>query len=174
MAQDRNKHEGATSIIRIAGKDINGSYKMIRGLMQIKGIGHGMARALAISYENEYKVSKETELKDLSDAQVAQLEAMIKDPQKLKNIPKFMLNRRKDSETGEDMHMIGVDLTVKNRQDVDNMIRIQAWRGHRHQYGQKVRGQRTRSTGRTGATMGVMKKSAEAQAKAAQSQADKK
>ena len=72
------------------------------------------------------------------------------------------------------MHMIGVDLTVKNRQDVDNMIRIQAWRGHRHQYGQKVRGQRTRSTGRTGATMGVMKKSAEAQAKAAQSQADKK
>jgi small subunit ribosomal protein S13 len=174
MAQDKNKHEGATSIIRIAGRDINGSYKMVRGLMQIKGIGHSIARALAISYENEYKISKETELKDLSDAQVAQLEAMIKEPQKLKNIPKFMLNRRKDNETGEDMHVIGVDLTVKNRQDIDSMIKIQTWRGHRHQYGQKVRGQRTRSTGRTGATIGVMKKSAEAQAKATQSQQEKK
>ena len=174
MAQDKNKHEGATSIIRIAGRDINGSYKMVRGLMQIKGIGQSIARALAISYENQYKISKETELKDLSDAQVAQLEAMIKEPQKLKNIPKFMLNRRKDNETGEDMHVIGVDLTVKNRQDIDSMIKIQTWRGHRHQYGQKVRGQRTRSTGRTGATIGVMKKSAEAQAKATQSQQEKK
>ena len=60
MAQDKNKHEGATSIIRIAGRDINGSYKMVRGLMQIKGIGQSIARALAISYENQYKISKET------------------------------------------------------------------------------------------------------------------
>ena len=32
-------------------------------------------------------------------------------------------------------------------------------RGFRHQYGQKVRGQKTRSTGRTGSTVGVVKKS---------------
>ncbi len=171
--QEKAKHEGATSIIRIAGRDINGNFKMVRGLMQIKGIGYGMARAIAMSYENEYKISQETALKDLTDPQVAQLEGMIKEPQKLKNIPRFMLNRRRDSETGEDIHVVGVDLTVKTRQDIDNMIKIQTWRGHRHQYGQKVRGQRTRSTGRTGATIGVMKKAAEQQVKAAQT-AEKK
>ncbi|HUB92463.1 MAG TPA: 30S ribosomal protein S13 [Candidatus Saccharimonadales bacterium] len=166
--QEKGKHEGATSIIRIAGRDINGSFRLVRALMQIKGIGYSMARAIAMSYEKEYKISQETYLKDLSDPQVAQLEAMIKEPQKLKNIPRFMLNRRKDFETGEDMHVVGVDLSVKVRQDVDQMIKIQSWVGHRHQYGQKVRGQRTRSTGRTGATIGVMKKAAEAQMKAAQ------
>lgn len=166
--QEKGKHEGATSIIRIAGRDINGNFKIVRGLMQIKGIGYSMARALAISYEKEYKISQETMMKDLSDPQVAQLEALIKEPQKLKNIPRFMLNRRKDSETGKDMHVVGVDLAVKVRNDIDNMIKIQTWRGHRHQYGQKVRGQRTRSTGRTGETIGVMKKAAQAQMKESQ------
>ena len=171
MAQEKHekgKHEGATSIIRIAGRDIDGNYKIVRGLMQIKGLGYGMAHAIAMAYEREHKISQETMMKDLSDPQVAQLEAFIREPQKLKEIPRFMLNRRKDFETGDDMHLVGIDLAVKTKQDIDNMIRIQTWRGHRHQYGQKVRGQRTRSTGRTGATIGVMKKAAEQQAKAAQ------
>ncbi len=176
MAQDKQekgKHEGATSIIRIAGRDINGNFKIVRGLMQIKGIGYSMARALALSYEREYQISQETAMKDLSDPQVAQLEALIKEPQLRKDIPRFMFNRRKDFETGEDIHLVGVDLTVKVRQDIDNMIKIQTWAGHRHQYGQKVRGQRTRSTGRTGATIGVMKKTV-VQAQAAAKAEDKK
>ena len=48
------------------------------------------------------------------------------------------------------------------------------WRGFRHTYGQKVRGQRTRSTGRTGMTVGVLRKSimkAAGPAQAAQAQA---
>ncbi len=166
--QEKGRHEGATSIVRIGGRDINGNFKLVRALTQIKGIGHGMAHALAKAYETEHGVSQETCLKDLDEVQVAKLEAIIKEPQKIKEIPRFMFNRRKDPETGEDMHMIGVDLTVKVKQDIDNMIKVQSWAGHRHQYGQKVRGQRTRSTGRTGATVGVMKKAAQAQAKEAQ------
>ncbi len=172
MAQEKGKHEGATSIIRIAGRDINGNFKIIRGLMQIKGIGYSMAKALALAYKNEYKISEETMMKDLSDPQVVQLEAMLKEPQKIKEIPKYMLNRRKDPETGEDVHMVGVDLSVKVKQDIDHMIKIQTWVGHRHQYGQKVRGQRTRSTGRTGETIGVMKKTVQAQAQQAAKQGE--
>jgi small subunit ribosomal protein S13 len=47
---------------------------------------------------------------------------------------------------------------VQTRQDIEDMIKQQTYVGFRHQYGQKVRGQRTRSTGRTGATVGVTKK----------------
>ena len=49
------------------------------------------------------------------------------------------------------MHVVGTDLIVQTKQDIDDMVKQQTWVGFRHQYGQKVRGQRTRSTGRTGA-----------------------
>ncbi len=171
---EKGKPEAATSIIRIGGKDINGNFKIVRGLMQIKGIGYTMARALALEYGRGQGVSEETRFKDLSDPQIAQLETLIKEPQNIKAIPRFLLNRRKDSETGSDMHLIGTDLAVKNRQDVEAMVRIQTWRGHRHQYGQKVRGQRTRSTGRTGATVGVMKKTVQAAAQEAKKASEEK
>ena len=45
---------------------------------------------------------------------------------------------------------------------------IRCYRGIRHEQGQKVRGQRTRSNGRTGLTVGVIKKTAIAAAKAAE------
>ncbi len=40
------------------------------------------------------------------------------------------------------------------------MKMIRCYRGIRHEQGQKVRGQRTRSNGRTGLTVGVTKKAA--------------
>jgi small subunit ribosomal protein S13 len=46
-------------------------------------------------------------------------------------------------------------LTVKS--DIDLMKEIKCWRGIRHMLGLKVRGQRTRTTGRTGITVGVKK-----------------
>ncbi|NLE05551.1 MAG: 30S ribosomal protein S13, partial [Crenarchaeota archaeon] len=35
---------------------------------------------------------------------------------------------------------------------------IRSWRGYRHAYGLKVRGQRTKTTGRAGKSLGVKKK----------------
>lgn len=63
------------------------------------------------------------------------------------------------------MHLVGTDLMVKNKDDVENAIKAQTWRGYRHQFGQKVNGQRSRSTGRTGETMGVTKKKLESEIK---------
>ncbi len=161
--KDRKDKEHKTakvevSIIRMAGRDINGNYNVVRGLMQIKGIGYNMARAIAKGYSSANKIPEDTKIGALSDEQIAKLEALIKEPAK-SGMPVYMLNRRKDPETGEDMHIAGTDLIVKIRQDVDLGIRTQTWVGSRHQYGQRVRGQRTRNTGRTGTTIGVMKKS---------------
>ncbi len=153
-------------IIRMSGRDIRGSYSIIGALMQIKGLGYNMARSLALAVERQYGIKMNTKIGTLSEEQTGKIEQIMKDPSKA-GVPKFMLNRRKDVDTGINTHFVGTDLIVSVKQDIDRDIRAQTWRGFRHMYGQKARGQRTRSTGRTGATVGVTKAKVEAAAKPA-------
>ncbi|MCL5101934.1 MAG: 30S ribosomal protein S13 [Candidatus Marsarchaeota archaeon] len=157
--QHGKKEGGArlTSVIRIAGKDVNGSLSVERAIDSVKGIGRDMARAMSHVMETKLNIDPSVEIGSLDEQEMAKLEGLIKDPAKY-GIPKFMLNRNKDFETGKDLHVVGNDLIFANRQDISRDVTLRTWRGVRHQYGQKVRGQHTRSTGRTGATMGVTKK----------------
>ena len=82
-------------------------------------------------------------------------------------IPPWMVNRPHDWETGVDLHLYSSDVDLRLRDDINRMKMIRCYRGIRHEQGQKVRGQRTRSNGRTGLTVGVIKKTAIAAAKAA-------
>jgi small subunit ribosomal protein S13 len=167
QGRDRDqKQQHATSIIRIGGRDINGELGIERALLHIKGISHDMSHAVSYAIQQKFGIEKNATLGSLSENQIESIESVIKDPVKY-GIPAFMLNRRKDAETGMDIHLIGNDLQFSTRQDVSRDIAIRDWRGYRHQHGQKVRGQRTRSTGRTGATVGVMKKAAKQQLAAA-------
>ncbi len=152
------KKEVLTSIIRLSGKDVNGSLPIQRAIDQVKGVGAGMAHCLTFAIETKLKIPSSSTLGSLTEQQVESIEALIKNPGQY-GIPTYLLNRRKDMETGKDMHLVSNDLLFATRQDVTRDIAMKSWRGHRHQYGQKVRGQRTRSTGRTGATIGVVKKS---------------
>lgn len=166
-APQREQHKGdELGIIRMAGRDIRGSHSIIGALMQIKGIGYNMAHAIALAVERQHGIKMTTKIGTLSEQQTQQIETMMRDPSK-SGVPNYMLNRRKDIETGADFHVIGVDQTVAVRNDIDRDIKNQTWRGFRHMYGQRVRGQRTRSTGRTGATVGVTKAKVEAAAKPA-------
>ncbi len=153
----QKKEAEAVNIIRMSGRDINGSLDIANAIRQIKGIGTNLATALASVIEAKLSIEKHTAIGSISEDKLAQVESVIKDPAKY-GIPHYMLNRRKDPETGADLHLVGTDLTVKTRQDIDSDIKIGAWRGYRHQFGQKVRGQRTRSVGRTGEIVGVTKK----------------
>ncbi|MDE1851337.1 MAG: 30S ribosomal protein S13 [Candidatus Micrarchaeota archaeon] len=150
----------------MSGKDINGSFRIPKALNQIKGIGKNLANALALSIARTHGITQDMKIGALSEEQLAKIESVIRDP-KAAAIPSFMFNRNKERDTGADMHLVGTDLIVKVRNDIENDIKTLTWRGSRHRYGQKARGQRTRSTGRTGATIGVMKKTVEAAAKAA-------
>jgi len=49
-------------------------------------------------------------------------------------------------------------VTMVRDDDINMMRKIRCYKGIRHETGQKVRGQRTKSTGRTGSTVGVSKK----------------
>ena len=154
----------ATNIVRIAGRDINGEYDITAALRHIKGISHNLASAIALVTERKFGIKENETIGSLSEEKLGQLETVIKEPGKF-GVPVFMLNRRNDIDTGLDLHFVGTDLIVKIKQDIDNGIKLQSWIGFRRQYGQKVRGQRTRSTGRTGRTVGVTKKKIQEEAK---------
>ncbi|MEM1557154.1 MAG: 30S ribosomal protein S13 [Thermoproteota archaeon] len=139
-------------IVRIAGTDCDGKRKVLDGLSMIKGVGWSLARALCISLN----IPMDTRLGYLTEEEVARIEAALNNPKSL-NIPTWMFNRRKDLITGEDKHLITSELELTQKMDIERMIKMKSWKGVRHSLGLKVRGQKTRTTGRTGPPVGFMK-----------------
>ena len=140
-------------IVRIARTDLDGTLELEQALSDIKGVGHRLARIVA----QTAGLNPSQRTGYLTDDDVAKIEEILKDPAK-HGIPIWMLNRRKDLETGQDKHLIGADLDFRHRMDLDLLMKSKCWRGIRHSLGLKVRGQRTRCTGRKGRTVGVTRK----------------
>ncbi|MCY3854244.1 MAG: 30S ribosomal protein S13 [Thaumarchaeota archaeon] len=138
-------------IVRIVGNDIPGDKKPISGLTKIKGIGRHFAKTLL----NIMKIDYTTNIGFLTDKQINEIEEIIKDP--TLHFPIWFLNRRKDMETGKDMHIIDSDMALTIRNDIEREKTTNSWKGYRHTFGLKVRGQRTRCTGRKGGAVGVKK-----------------
>ena len=151
-------------IVRIVGNDIPGAKKAIVGLTQIKGIGYNFATAIL----DTLKINTNTNIGFLSESNVQSIEKLITNPI-AGNFPVWFLNRRKDIETGGNMHLLTSDIPFTLRNDIERERTTNSWRGYRHMYGLKVRGQCTRTTGRKGGAVGVAKagKPAPAQAAAA-------
>ena len=139
-------------IVRIVGNDIPGERKILIGLTQIKGIGYNFANAVI----DLLKISPNTNIGNLSDSQVQSIEKILKNPSEA-NFPTWFLNRQKDVETGENKHLITSDIAFTVRNDIEREKATNSWRGFRHTFGLKVRGQRTRTTGRKGGAVGVAK-----------------
>jgi small subunit ribosomal protein S13 len=140
-------------IVRIAGTDIDGSLNVEYGLTKIKGLSINLSKTVV----GRAKISRDLRIGDLNDADVERFEAILKDLTGY-GIPSWMLNRRKDVETGDNLHLIGPDLTLRIKSDIENMIQMRSWRGTRHAFGLKVRGQRTKTTGRSGRAVGVRRR----------------
>jgi small subunit ribosomal protein S13 len=130
-----------------------GTEKVVYALSNIKGIGVNLANAIL----REAEINPETRIGNLTETETERIEDVIRNPDKY-NIPSWLLNRQKDFETGKNLHLVGSDLVLRSKLDIDQMKTIRSWRGYRHSYGLKVRGQRTKTTGRSGKAMGVKKK----------------
>ena len=139
-------------IVRIAGKDVPGAKKTIIGVGQVKGIGFNFARALL----QVLKINPDSNVGFLTESQVEQIENAMRNPSSV-NIPSWFLNRQKDMDTGNDFHLITSDVDFNIRNDIEREKGMNSWRGFRHTYGLKVRGQSTRTTGRKGGAVGVKK-----------------
>jgi small subunit ribosomal protein S13 len=140
-------------IVRIMGSDAAGTLKIAYALTEIKGIGLNLSSAIL----KKANVNPDTRVGLVTEAEIERIEEVIKDPMKF-GLPLWLMNRRKDAETGKDGHLITSELLLRTKMDIDQAKEIRSWRGYRHAYGLKVRGQRTKTTGRAGKALGVKKK----------------
>jgi small subunit ribosomal protein S13 len=153
LAKKKKAIEGLRGIVRIVDIDVAGEKKLKSAVFKIKGIGKSLAKAFIITSG----LDPDALVGAMTDEQIAKLEDVIKNPIKY-GIPYHMLNRRFDPQTNEHRHLYGSELTFAVKSDIDNMRKIKCYKGVRHEIGQPVRGQRTRSSFRTGKQMGVVKK----------------
>jgi small subunit ribosomal protein S13 len=140
-------------ILRIMGSDVQGTLKTVYALTAIKGVSLSLANAVL----KKAGVNPDLRVGFLTETEINKIEEIISDPTKY-GLPTWLFNRRKNAETGKDTHLISADLVLRTKTDVDEQKEIRSWRGYRHAYGLKVRGQHTKTTGRAGKALGVKKK----------------
>ena len=139
-------------IVRISNTDIAGEKNIVYGLSSIKGVGIHMATLIA----SELKIDRKSKFGKLSDSQIQMIQEKIDNINEI--APRWMLNHRKDYETGKDIHLISSEIDMKLRDEINIMKKIRSYRGIRHERGLPVRGQRTRANNRRGLALGVSKK----------------
>ncbi len=148
-------------IVRLAGSDLDGRRPAALAITGVRGVGLRLAEvACQLAAVNPREM-----LGNIPEPAVDGLEAVLGTFSE--KLPPWMLNHPVDYATGEAKHLVGADLETARRDDINQMKMIRSYRGVRHERGQKVRGQRTRSNGRTGMAAGVLKKDAKAAAAAA-------
>ena len=140
-------------VVRFMGTDLDGSLKVPYALTAVRGIGVMLGYAIA----RAAGIDPEKRLGFLSEHELQKLEEVARNPL-AHGIPSWMLNRRKDPATGKDLQLYSSDLVFAIKEDIQREMRIKSWRGVRHSLGLKVRGQRTRTTGRTGTAVGVSRR----------------
>ena len=140
-------------IVRLCDTDLNGKLTIERSIQKIKGIGFALSRAVRIKagFDTQKKLG------ELTTEELQKIEKVIRNPE-TQNIPAFMFNRQKDYDTGVNKHLISSDLDLEVKSDIAMMRSIKSYKGIRHFTGLKVRGQRTKATGRRGTAIGVSKK----------------
>jgi small subunit ribosomal protein S13 len=139
-------------MVRIVDTDIDGNRPVIYAIQSIMGIGQRVAESIV--YGQNFPPYEK--IGNLSDEDIERLDSILREAHSY--VPSWMVNRRKDFDTGKDLHLVGTDWKMRVKDDIDLLRKIRAYRGIRHETGQKVRGQRTKSNGRSGLTLGVSRK----------------
>jgi len=138
--------------VRVSNTDLDGTKPVLISLTGLKGIGRHTAQVIA----QKANVDKHALMGKLDDASVDRIREAV--AAYSENVPTWMMNRPKDVYTGQARHMLATDVILTLEDDINILKKIRSYRGIRHETGQKVRGQRTKSTGRTGLTVGVKRK----------------
>jgi small subunit ribosomal protein S13 len=135
------KEKKEERLVRILSKDIEGKMKVYVGLTKIKGVSWAFSNAIC----NKLKIDKNKTIGHLTDEEIKNISEFIKNPK----LPPYLLNRQKDIETGEERHLIGVDLDLRKDFDIKRLKKIKSYKGLRHTSKLPVRGQRTKAHFRT-------------------------
>lgn len=156
VSEHDQKSKDFRHFVRVANTDLVGNHALGRALTKIKGIGYQFSNVTL----NLLKIDKYQKTGYIDSNSIKRIEEFLKDPKKF-NVPSWLFNRRKDYETGEDMHILASDLDFTKDNDLKRMKKIKCYRGVRHMKGLPVRGQRTKSNFRKNkgkGSLGVKKK----------------
>ena len=147
--QEPQEDEDLRYFVRIGQTDLDGTKSVERSLSELNGIGRRSARIIAA----EAGVERTETMGLLDDDAIDEIVEIVEGY--AEEVPAWLTNRPSDFYTGETAHEVGNDLQLTRQQDINRMQMIDSYKGVRHKRGQKVRGQRTKSTGRTEGTIGV-------------------
>ena len=151
------KDQQLKHLVRVMNTDLKGTQNINVALTKIKGVGKTFANAICIVAG----MPKNLKAGALTEAHIEKIKNVVANPLKF-NIPSWMLNRRKDYETGADLHITKSDLDFTQDNDIKRLKKIKSFRGFRHHLGLPCRGQRTKSNFRRNkgkTSLGVKRKS---------------
>ncbi|WP_222918652.1 30S ribosomal protein S13 [Natrinema sp. SYSU A 869] len=147
--QEQEDDEDLRYFVRIGQTDLDGTKSVERSLSEMNGIGRRTSRLIA----EEAGVDRTATFGRLDDDVIDGVIEVVENY--ADEVPDWLNNRQDDFYSGETTHEIGNDLQLTRQHDINRMKMIDSYKGSRHKRGQKVRGQRTKSTGRTEGTIGV-------------------
>jgi len=150
--KDQEESPDFKFLVRIANTDIDGHMPLYLALPKVKGVG----RRVSIRIVDHLGFDRLQRTGDLTDEEVDKVQGAIENIHEL--LPTWMMNRQKDYDTGDDVHLTSTEVQVGRRDDINRLKKIRAYKGIRHERGHKVRGQRLKSNGRTGLVLGVSRK----------------
>jgi len=137
-------------IVRIARTGVDGTQPISKALTGLKGVGDMYAHAIS----KEIEVDEDQRLGDLEEEKIDEIEEIIKNPEQI-DLPNWLRNRRHERDSGENQHLIESDLELKEEFDIRRLKEIDSYKGWRHEIGLPVRGQKTKSSFRSGSKIGV-------------------
>ncbi len=149
----REKREDFQYIVRIANRDLDGERTVQLALADLKGIGIRLSHMII----KELGLPGKKKIGELSEKELDGLREYI-DTKQYGGVPNWAFNHRGEMVSGDDLNLVSNDLDIQINDDINAMKKVKSYRGVRHEKGKKVRGQRTRSNGRHGLTMGVSRK----------------
>jgi small subunit ribosomal protein S13 len=148
-------------IVRVADTDLDGKRSVQYALTSIKGISRRVAKIITVNSGLDPIAT----IGYLNDADIDKLKSSVDNVSTV--LPTWMMNKQNNILTGEDRQLLGMDVLLSKNEDINLMKKARSYKGLRHERGLRVRGQRTRSTGRKGRTVGVTRAAIQASQSAA-------
>merc|ERR1712127_43466 len=140
-------------ILRMQNTNVNGKHKAPFALRIIKGLG----RRFTILILKIAQIYLQKRAGELTEADIDKISDIMAKPIEY-GVPKWFLNRQRCIKDGTYSQLISNMIDTRLREDLERMKKARQHRGLRHYWGLKVKGQHTKSSGRTGKTLGVAKK----------------
>ena len=135
--KQKTEQEYAERVVRILSTDIEGKMTIYSGLSKIKGVSWALPTLILIAL----KLDKKRKMGSSNEKEVDEISKLLKSV----TLPKFLLIRQNDFESGEDKHLTGADLELRKEFDIKRLKKIKSYKGLRHSVNLPMRGQRTKS-----------------------------